>query len=44
MALRNSDRAYVLEAGQIVMADTSRELMVNPAVAAAYLGKQVADR
>ena len=39
MALRVSDRAYVIETGQILMSGPSRELAGDPRVAAAYLGQ-----
>ena len=38
MALDIADRAYVLEAGQIVLTGTGRELAGNPDVRRAYLG------
>ncbi|MEP7300121.1 MAG: ABC transporter ATP-binding protein [Caldimonas sp.] len=38
MALRVSDRAYVIETGQILMSGSSKELAGDPRVAAAYLG------
>ena len=38
MALDIADRAYVLEAGKIVLAGTGRELAGNPDVRRAYLG------
>lgn len=38
MALRVADRAYVLEAGQIVLAGSSAELADNESVQNAYLG------
>lgn len=41
MALRVSDRAYVIETGRIVMGGPSRELAADPRIASAYLGKQV---
>jgi branched-chain amino acid transport system ATP-binding protein len=41
LALRLSNRAYVLETGQIQMQGASRELAASNAVAAAYLGTSV---
>ncbi|MEZ5779505.1 MAG: ABC transporter ATP-binding protein [Paracoccaceae bacterium] len=38
MALDLADRAYVLEAGNVVLTGTGRELAQNPAVRRAYLG------
>lgn len=38
MALRLADRAYVLEAGEIVLSGTGQELQSDPAVSRAYLG------
>jgi branched-chain amino acid transport system ATP-binding protein len=38
MALRISDRAYVIESGKIVLEGAARELMVNDSVKKAYLG------
>ncbi len=38
MALRLADRAYLLEAGEIVLAGTGEELQAHPDVAKAYLG------
>jgi branched-chain amino acid transport system ATP-binding protein len=38
MALRLADRAYVLEAGEVVLQGTGSELQSNPAVSRAYLG------
>ena len=37
-ALKRADQAYVLETGEIVRSGTGRELAVDPAVKAAYLG------
>ena len=39
LALRMADRAYVLEAGQIVLEGTGAELLANDAVRRAYLGE-----
>src|SRR5690606_3224182 len=39
-ALRIADRGYVLETGRIVLEGTGRELLANPQVKAAYLGKR----
>jgi ABC-type branched-subunit amino acid transport system ATPase component len=38
VALEHADRGYVLETGRIVLADTARALLANPAVQKAYLG------
>jgi len=38
MALRVSQRAYVLETGKIMMSGSSSELIADPRVASAYLG------
>lgn len=37
-ALARSDRAYVLETGEVTQSGSGRELLANPAVKAAYLG------
>ena len=37
-ALSIADRGYVLEVGQMVLADTGRALLDNPRVKEAYLG------
>ena len=39
MALRIADKAYVLETGKIVMEGTGEELLANPKIKEAYLGK-----
>lgn len=39
MALGISDKGYVLETGNIVLEDKSKNLLVNPRVKAAYLGE-----
>ena len=38
MALGLADRAYLIEAGEIVLQGTGKELMSNPEVSNAYLG------
>ncbi len=38
-ALKHSDRAYVLETGQIVMEGPSKELAADPRIKEAYLGE-----
>jgi branched-chain amino acid transport system ATP-binding protein len=38
-ALRHSDRAYVLETGELVMEGPSKELAANPRIKEAYLGE-----
>ncbi len=40
MALKIADAAYVLETGKITMTGTGRELLTNPEIRAAYLGKK----
>ena len=40
MALKIADKAYVLETGNITMNGTGLELLENPEIAAAYLGKK----
>ena len=39
LALRMADRAYVLEAGRIVLEGSGEELLANDAVRRAYLGE-----
>lgn len=39
-ALRIADRGYVMETGRIVLAGSGRELLANPDVKAAYLGRR----
>ena len=38
MALENTDRAYVLAKGEVILEGSSRELATSPQVAASYLG------
>jgi branched-chain amino acid transport system ATP-binding protein len=38
MALKISDRAYVIESGKIVLEGAARELMEDDSVKKAYLG------
>jgi branched-chain amino acid transport system ATP-binding protein len=40
MALGNTDRAYVLAKGEVVMSGPSEELLANPALVETYLGGQ----
>lgn len=40
MALKTSDFAYVIETGKIVLKGTGKELLENPTVREAYLGKK----
>ena len=40
MALKIADKAYVLETGRISMEGTGAELLENPEIKAAYLGKK----
>ena len=42
LALRVSDRAYILERGAITSSGPSRQLLQDPRVLEAYLGKSVA--
>jgi branched-chain amino acid transport system ATP-binding protein len=39
MALSIADRGYVLQTGQIVLADTAKALLENPQTREAYLGE-----
>jgi branched-chain amino acid transport system ATP-binding protein len=39
MALGNTDRAYVLAKGEVVMSGASRELLADPSLTASYLGE-----
>ena len=39
MALSIADRGYVLQTGQIVLADTAKALLENPLMREAYLGE-----
>jgi branched-chain amino acid transport system ATP-binding protein len=39
MALSIADRGYVLQTGQIVLADTAQNLLNNPLMREAYLGE-----
>jgi len=41
MALRVSQRAYVLETGKIMMSGSSSQLIADPRVASAYLGSHI---
>ena len=38
MSLEVSDRAYVMDSGNIVMSGNARDLLVDPRVQEAYLG------
>lgn len=40
MALRIADKAYVLETGRVTMEGTGKELLANPKIKEAYLGKK----
>ena len=40
MALRIADKAYVLETGHITIEGTGKELLTNPKIKEAYLGKK----
>jgi branched-chain amino acid transport system ATP-binding protein len=39
MALSIADRGYVLQTGEIVLADTAQALLKNPQMREAYLGE-----
>ena len=39
MALSIADRGYVLQTGQVVLADTAEALLANPQMRKAYLGE-----
>jgi branched-chain amino acid transport system ATP-binding protein len=39
MALSIADRGYVLQTGQVVLADTAQSLLDNPLMREAYLGE-----
>ena len=41
MALKVAHQAYVLETGKITMSGTGQELLENPDIKAAYLGKKM---
>ncbi|SEQ75529.1 amino acid/amide ABC transporter ATP-binding protein 2, HAAT family [Treponema bryantii] len=40
MALKTADIAYVIETGEIVLSGTGKQVLVNPTVREAYLGKK----
>jgi branched-chain amino acid transport system ATP-binding protein len=40
MALKTADIAYVIETGEIVLTGSGQEVMANPQVREAYLGKK----
>ena len=40
MALKTADIAYVIETGNIVLSGTGAEVLANPTVREAYLGKK----
>ena len=40
MALKTADIAYVIETGEIVLTGSGSEVMANPQVREAYLGKK----
>ena len=44
LALQMSNRAYVLEVGQVALDGNSQDLMQNQHVRKAYLGKRVSDK
>ena len=39
MALHTADKCYVLETGEIILEGPGRELLENPVIREAYLGK-----
>jgi branched-chain amino acid transport system ATP-binding protein len=39
MALSIADRGYVIQTGQVVLADTAERLLANPMMREAYLGE-----
>jgi branched-chain amino acid transport system ATP-binding protein len=39
MALSIADRGYVIQTGQVVLADTAQNLLNNPLMREAYLGE-----
>jgi branched-chain amino acid transport system ATP-binding protein len=39
MALSIADRGYVIQTGQVVLADTAPNLLANPLMREAYLGE-----
>ena len=39
MALSIADRGYVIQTGQVVLADTAENLLANPLMREAYLGE-----
>ena len=39
MALHTADRGYVMETGEIILEGAGRELLENPVIREAYLGK-----
>ena len=39
MALSIADRGYVIQTGQVVLADTAENLLQNPLMREAYLGE-----
>lgn len=40
MALKTADIAYVIETGEIVLSDSGTQVLENPTVREAYLGKK----
>ena len=39
MALHTANRGYVMETGEIILSGPGRELLENPVIQEAYLGK-----
>ena len=39
MALSIADRGYVIQTGEVVLADTAQNLLTNPLMREAYLGE-----
>ena len=39
MALHTADKGYVMETGEIILEGSGKELLENPVIQEAYLGK-----
>jgi branched-chain amino acid transport system ATP-binding protein len=44
LALRNADRAYVLERGEVVLEGRAKELLTHPRITSGYLGRRAVER